>query len=546
MPQDPPCAACGIAGASLRCGRCKGVKYCTPFCQKRHWPAHKRRCKVGGAVLDFGDGPGAAPRPSTTFRGGEAGGAWAPVAARSARRRRTAGRRAPTARGASPRAPRPADGAREIRAAAASPAGAGARRLARGEADASAPLRKALKDSFGPRVVALALARVGDALDDRDHFRECLAAAVARVLLEELQVDGAPRRAAAQGPRAARGAVRRPRRRGAGHGFKIAARAPAPRRGGAGRRDAAPGPDAARELRQCGLTYLRLAGDRLDLDALGDVALRDDLAAALEALHVAPAAPATAAFVDGVARARLADVAGFRFPRGDVLSRDGALPAAVSNRLNRVAVSVDDLCRVDVSPADASTVFGATRWAELSHVALLGDDDAGDGGDDAFAGGPFASHLPRAAELRTPSAAVVWECWGETLRVLDVSAKLRAGDAAFLARLLPRLEDLSLNGALPRDERGGAVAGALADNCACLKTLDLSRHAAGPTFAGLQRLADEPLLTTLFLAASASVASVRDGHVRTGPCLEIPASHSFLVDASSLEAPTRPPPYSPS
>ena len=196
-----------------------------------------------------------------------------------------------------------------------------------------------------------------------------------------------------------------------------------------------------------------------------------------------------------------------------MLSRDGALPAAVSNRLNRVAVSVDDLCRVDVAPADASTVFGATRWAELSHVALLGDDDAGDGGDDAFAGGPFALHLPRAAELRTPAAAVVWECWGETLRVLDVSAKLRAGDAAFLARLLPRLEDLSLNGALPRDERGGAVIDALAESCACLKTLDLSRHAAGPTFAGLQRLADElPLLTTLFLyAARADVLPVRDG-----------------------------------
>ncbi|KAH8051372.1 hypothetical protein JL722_10827 [Aureococcus anophagefferens] len=340
MPQDPPCAACGIAGASLRCGRCKGVKYCTPFCQKRHWPAHKRRCKA------------------STYR-------WSPRAdgARRFAARRGRGRREIGAAAASPLTGAAPDGWREVRA------------------DASAPLRKALKDSFGPRVVALALARVGDALDDRDHFRECLAAlpSLAACSLEELQVDGA---------------------------------------------------------------------------------LLGALPPKVRALRVAR----------GVAVARLADVAGFRFPRGDVLSRDGALPAAVSNRLNRVAVSVDDLCRVDA--ARRSTVFGATRWAELSHVALLGDDDAGDGGDDAFAGGPFASHLP-AAELR---------------------------------------RHLSLNGAA-RDERGGAVAGALADNCACLKTLDLSRHAAGPTFAGLQRLADElPLLTTLFLyAARADVLPVRDG-----------------------------------
>ena len=522
MPQDPPCAACGIAGASLRCGRCKGVKYCTPFCRKRHWPAHKRRCKVCGAVLDFGDGPGAAPRPSTTFRGGEAGAAaWAAVAA--AVGEASTYRWSPRADGArrfAARAPRPADGARALRGGRCVAADGAARDGWREvRADASAPLRKALKDSFGPRVVALALARVGDALDDRDHFRECLAAlpSLAACSLEELQVDGALLGALPPKVRALRVA-----RCGGLDDAALAAALksrPALRHldveaAQVGRGARLPGPDAARELRKCGLTYLRLAGDRLDLDALGDVALRDDLAASLEALHLAPAAPATAAFVDGVARcARLADVAGFRFPRGDVLSRDGALPAAVSNRLNRVAVSVDDLCRVDVSPADASSVFGATRWAELSHVALLGDDDAGDGGDDAFAGGPFALHLPRAAELRTPAAAVVWECWGETLRVLDVSAKLRAGDAAFLARLLPRLEDLSLNGALPRDERGGAVVDALADNCACLKTLDLSRHAAGPTFAGLQRLADElPLLTTLFLyAARADVLPVRDG-----------------------------------
>ncbi|KAK7241093.1 hypothetical protein SO694_00053160 [Aureococcus anophagefferens] len=397
MPQDPPCAACGIAGASLRCGRCKGVKYCTPFCQKRHWPAHKRRCKVGGAVLDFGDGPGAAPRPSTTFRGGEA--------ARRVGARRGSGRRGVDV---------PLVAARRRRAA----------------------LRRARAAARGRRAREIRGGR-------------CVAA------------DGAGARRLARG-----------------------------------RRDARSGPRRAGELRQCGLTYLRLAGDRLDLDALGDVALRDDLAAALEALHAAPAAPATAT--------------AFRRQRRRSSAR--------------------------------------TRWAELSHVALLGDDDAGDGGDDAFAGGPFASHLPGA---RAPDAvrAVVWECWGETLRVLDVSAKLRAGDAAFLARLLPRLEDLSLNARCPATSgRRRRRARSRADNARASRR-SLSRHAAGPTFAGLQRLADElPLLTTLFLYAASAGVGPGWAFTLRAPCprLEIPASHSFLVDASSLEAPTRPPPYSPS
>jgi hypothetical protein len=44
------CAACGNTDGGLkRCARCKEVRYCSPLCQKTHWPAHKLSC---GAVAD--------------------------------------------------------------------------------------------------------------------------------------------------------------------------------------------------------------------------------------------------------------------------------------------------------------------------------------------------------------------------------------------------------------------------------------------------------------------------------------------------------------
>lgn len=44
------CAQCGGGPAAgqerlLKCGRCKGVRYCGPECQKAHWPVHKQECK---------------------------------------------------------------------------------------------------------------------------------------------------------------------------------------------------------------------------------------------------------------------------------------------------------------------------------------------------------------------------------------------------------------------------------------------------------------------------------------------------------------------
>ena len=46
------CAKCGKtedtnSGVSLRkCGRCKGVKYCSRDCQASHWKEHKKTCKA--------------------------------------------------------------------------------------------------------------------------------------------------------------------------------------------------------------------------------------------------------------------------------------------------------------------------------------------------------------------------------------------------------------------------------------------------------------------------------------------------------------------
>ena len=39
------CAACGAAGARLKCGGCRRAHYCDAACQKRDWRAHKAACK---------------------------------------------------------------------------------------------------------------------------------------------------------------------------------------------------------------------------------------------------------------------------------------------------------------------------------------------------------------------------------------------------------------------------------------------------------------------------------------------------------------------
>jgi hypothetical protein len=38
------CAACGVEGMKMRCGRCKVTKYCSLGCQKSHWGDHKMDC----------------------------------------------------------------------------------------------------------------------------------------------------------------------------------------------------------------------------------------------------------------------------------------------------------------------------------------------------------------------------------------------------------------------------------------------------------------------------------------------------------------------
>jgi hypothetical protein len=40
------CTACGgTEGRLHRCARCQAVVYCSPVCQRQHWPQHKLRCK---------------------------------------------------------------------------------------------------------------------------------------------------------------------------------------------------------------------------------------------------------------------------------------------------------------------------------------------------------------------------------------------------------------------------------------------------------------------------------------------------------------------
>lgn len=40
---EKTCDVCGEA-AKLRCGECKGVRYCSKECQKKDWKNHKQRC----------------------------------------------------------------------------------------------------------------------------------------------------------------------------------------------------------------------------------------------------------------------------------------------------------------------------------------------------------------------------------------------------------------------------------------------------------------------------------------------------------------------
>jgi hypothetical protein len=44
------CARCGLKGAEMpACSRCRAARYCSPACQKAHWPEHKAACKAAAA-----------------------------------------------------------------------------------------------------------------------------------------------------------------------------------------------------------------------------------------------------------------------------------------------------------------------------------------------------------------------------------------------------------------------------------------------------------------------------------------------------------------
>ena len=45
--RSPMCAACGSAGATSRCGRCRFAAYCSKECQQSGWAAHKTACAQG-------------------------------------------------------------------------------------------------------------------------------------------------------------------------------------------------------------------------------------------------------------------------------------------------------------------------------------------------------------------------------------------------------------------------------------------------------------------------------------------------------------------
>ena len=47
------CCVCSKSGVMMRCGRCKGTKYCSKECQKIHLPHHKVYCSVIADLEEF-------------------------------------------------------------------------------------------------------------------------------------------------------------------------------------------------------------------------------------------------------------------------------------------------------------------------------------------------------------------------------------------------------------------------------------------------------------------------------------------------------------
>ena len=41
----------------LACGRCREVEYCSPACQKKDWPQHKRVCRKVDKAREKKPGP---------------------------------------------------------------------------------------------------------------------------------------------------------------------------------------------------------------------------------------------------------------------------------------------------------------------------------------------------------------------------------------------------------------------------------------------------------------------------------------------------------
>ena len=62
------CASCGDINASLRCTRCRIVVYCTPLCQRAHWPTHKPKC-IENVLVDVctHGAPSVASEPSSAL-----------------------------------------------------------------------------------------------------------------------------------------------------------------------------------------------------------------------------------------------------------------------------------------------------------------------------------------------------------------------------------------------------------------------------------------------------------------------------------------------
>lgn len=43
--ENAGCLACGLGAPAFRCSRCKEARYCGEACQRRHYAAHRSRCK---------------------------------------------------------------------------------------------------------------------------------------------------------------------------------------------------------------------------------------------------------------------------------------------------------------------------------------------------------------------------------------------------------------------------------------------------------------------------------------------------------------------